>query len=174
MPPCQLYTIPSLHTTSHHIHSSKSTSALCLDFGLVKHRRGNLARDISIRHKAAQQTSRRVTVDKDDSAVVLQAHGEQVALLVDGELARELAAGGDDLEELELAGGGVDLEVDERVGGDGLGRVVEVGDGGAVFGAGGDDEEVCVGLNMLVRRKREINISLGSLRLTERTTSDTA
>lgn len=77
----------------------------------------------------------------------MQADSEQVTLLVDGELARELAAGGNDLEELELSGVGADLEVDERVGGDCLGRVVEVGNGGAVFGAGGDDEVVCVGLS---------------------------
>lgn len=76
----------------------------------------------------------------------MQTDGEQVALLVDGELARELAAGGDNLEELELAAGGVNLEVDERVGGDGLGRIVKVGDGGAVLGAGRDDEVVCVRL----------------------------
>lgn len=141
--------IQSHHIISHLIISQPSKhqkNRLWVDVGLVKHRRGNLTRDISIRHKAAQQTGRGVTVDKDDSAVVLQTDGEQGALLVDGELARELAAGGDDLEELKLAGGAVDLEVDERVGGDGLGGVVEVGDGGAVLSAGGDDEVVCVGL----------------------------
>lgn len=122
------------------------TSHITTHSRLVKHSRGNLASNVRIRHKAANQSRLRAPVEKDDAGVVLQPDGQQVALLVDGELARELAAGGDDLQQLELAGDGVDLEVDEGVGGDRLRRVVKVGDGAAVFGTGRDDEVVCVGL----------------------------
>lgn len=80
----------------------------------------------------------------------MQANGEQVALLVDGELTGELAASRNDLQDGELTSGCVDLEVDERVGGDGDRRVVEVRDGGAVLSAGRNNEVVGIRLAVCI------------------------
>ncbi len=77
----------------------------------------------------------------------LQADAEQGAGLIEGELARHFAAGGEGLDQRQVARGVVDRVGQQRVRGD-LGGVlgVEVGDLEGALAAGRDDEELGVGL----------------------------
>lgn len=82
-----------------------------------------------MRKEGVQLARRDIPVDDDHPAVVLEADAQQCAGLVDGELAREHAAGGELLDGREVTRGVVDGKVDEHVRGDLRAVVgVEVGD----------------------------------------------
>lgn len=99
----------------------------------------------------AQHPRLDIALDDHDAVIVLQRRRDQRARLIQAEAAWVHASGGGRLHEGQEARGGVDGVADQRVRGDG-GRVgpVEVGDGEEAFAAGGDDEEVLVGLYFLL------------------------
>lgn len=103
---------------------------------LIKNDRGNLTLNVGKRFKVAELSSVRVTLDNDNTAVALHADGNLGAGLVDGELAREAATGGNILEKSELSCVGVDGEVDDGIRVNRLGLVVKAGDVIDVFAAG--------------------------------------
>jgi hypothetical protein len=102
---------------------------------LVKDNSSNLSRNIGIRRKIANMARLRITLKNNNSLVSLHADSNAGSGLVDGEMARELAARGNVLDNGELARGAVNLEVDEGVGVDLLVLVVEAGDLVDVFTA---------------------------------------
>lgn len=109
-----------------------------------------------------------VALEHDNASIILQADGNAGAGLVDGELARELAARGHILDDVQLAGGAVNLEVDEGVRHDLLVLVVKAGNVVDVLTARRGNEVVVIRLHQekLVRRynSRRHRISFSTYR----------
>lgn len=61
---------------------------------LPPHNRRHLPRHVRVRDKVREQASPHIAPDDDDATVPLQRDRHQVAVAVDGEVARHAAAGG--------------------------------------------------------------------------------
>lgn len=85
---------------------------------LVKDNRGNFSFHQSVGHEPLEQAALDVAVNQDHATVRLESDREQVSGLVDGELARDAAAGRELLDERQVSGTVVDGEAEDGVGHD--------------------------------------------------------
>ena len=117
---------------------------------MVEDNHVNLPFHRRVRNKVAQLSRLRISFNDNDAAVRLKCHHHEAGVLVEGEVTREQATGGDLLQRGEATRGRIDGEVDYDVRDDGSSIlwVVKVWNLEGGFVAGGDDEEVLVRLDV--------------------------